>query len=159
MVPDMGSFAADSELSPAFLSTFADVVATGDEPVHDALHKMDEEVDSRRREDSKRSLKEWRSWAVESVKGGGKAAHKAATMNASNVTSLRDAEGVPHVGASALSTLLDGWVPLWCAAGRQDEHSSQRSVPDDEVQLEPISLDRLLKACRKYSPGAGSGGM
>eukprot|EP00959_Pyramimonas_sp_CCMP1952_P255999 5347197-Pyramimonas_sp.AAC.1 len=86
---------------------------------------MDEEVGSRRREDPKRSLKEWRSWAVESVKGGGKAAHKFAKKKASNVTSLLDAEGVPHVGAGALSTLFDERVPLWCVAGRQDEHPSQ----------------------------------
>eukprot|EP00959_Pyramimonas_sp_CCMP1952_P229930 4807381-Pyramimonas_sp.AAC.1 len=63
MVADMGPSTADAELSPDFLSTFADVVTAGDEPVHDALFKIDKEVDSRRREDSKSSLKEWRSWA------------------------------------------------------------------------------------------------
>eukprot|EP00959_Pyramimonas_sp_CCMP1952_P229442 4797221-Pyramimonas_sp.AAC.1 len=66
MVADMGLFAAGSELSPECLSTFADAATAGDEPAHDALHKIDEEVDSRRREDSRRSLKEWRGWTVES---------------------------------------------------------------------------------------------
>eukprot|EP00959_Pyramimonas_sp_CCMP1952_P204794 4282430-Pyramimonas_sp.AAC.1 len=157
MVADMGPFTADAELSPSCLCTFADIITTGDEPVHDALHKMGEEVDRRRREDSKASLKEWGTWAVESVKGGGKAAHKFAMQKASDVTSLLDAEGVPQVGAGALSALLDQWVPLWCAADRQDEHPSQWSVPVDEAQLEPVALDRLLEVCRKYAPGAGLG--
>ena len=127
MIPSLD--ASDGPLSPAILEHLAAVAAEGHLDFGDRISgELDDEVNGRRKQDAKASLKEWRTWAVQSTKGGGKAAHAVSRRALSSCSSLLDESGRPVCGQDALDHFLTVWGDLWQVDGRGALHPSSWEV-------------------------------
>ena len=101
------------------------------------------------------SFQGWKSWAVDSVRGGAKAAH-AFSCAANESPPDPMLAGLPVAGAQAMEACLKEWKPRWTDSARLAETKALLAIPRARA-MEDITLAQLDELLATYPDSVGLG--